>query len=143
LGCWARAWGDGAMAQGVCVVLSTAESEQSGDRGRPQPAAQARRAGAHRARLAGSVGARHRRQPTDGVATTTTLAATGAEGLVRDKTRKPGEAIATETTARVADVHRLPIKPGRCQTMTHDYKRHGTRTLFAALSAFDGRVIGR
>ena len=27
----------------------------------------------------------------------------------------------------------LPIKPGRCQTMTHDYKRHGTTTLFAAL----------
>src|SRR5262252_7615180 len=26
----------------------------------------------------------------------------------------------------------LPIKPGRCQTMTHDYKRHGTTTLFAA-----------
>ena len=25
----------------------------------------------------------------------------------------------------------LPIKPGRCQTMTHDYKRHGTTTLFA------------
>jgi len=29
----------------------------------------------------------------------------------------------------------LPIKPGRCQTMTHDYKRHGTTTLFAALRA--------
>src|SRR5262249_37403695 len=28
----------------------------------------------------------------------------------------------------------LPIKPGRCQTMTHDYKRHGATTLFAALS---------
>jgi len=37
----------------------------------------------------------------------------------------------------------LPIKPGRCQTMTHDYKRHGTTTLFAALSVLDGRVIGR
>jgi hypothetical protein len=37
----------------------------------------------------------------------------------------------------------LPIKPGRCQTMTHDYKRHGTTTLFAALSALDGTVIGR
>jgi hypothetical protein len=32
----------------------------------------------------------------------------------------------------------LPIKPGRCQTMTHDYKRHGTTTLFAALSVLDG-----
>jgi transposase len=37
----------------------------------------------------------------------------------------------------------LPIKPGRCQTMTHDYKRHGTTTLFAALSVLDGSVIGR
>jgi hypothetical protein len=32
-----------------------------------------------------------------------------------------------------------PIKPGRCQTMTHDYKRHGPTTLFAALSVLDGR----
>ena len=37
----------------------------------------------------------------------------------------------------------LPIKSGRCQTMTHDYKRHGTTTLFAALSVLDGTVIGR
>jgi len=37
----------------------------------------------------------------------------------------------------------LPLKPGRCQTMTHDYKRHGTTTLFAALSVLDGTVIGR
>ena len=37
----------------------------------------------------------------------------------------------------------LSIKPGRCQTMTHDYKRHGTTTLFAALSVLDGSVIGR
>ena len=37
----------------------------------------------------------------------------------------------------------LPIKPGRCRTMTHDYKRHGTTTLFAALSVLDGVVIGR
>src|SRR6516225_10198350 len=37
----------------------------------------------------------------------------------------------------------LPIKPGRCQTMTHDYKRHGTTTLFAALRVLDGKVIGR
>src|SRR5271163_2680937 len=37
----------------------------------------------------------------------------------------------------------LPIKKGRCQTMTHDYKRHGTTTLFAALDVLEGRVIGR
>ncbi|MGH7183212.1 MAG: IS630 family transposase [Nitrospiraceae bacterium] len=36
----------------------------------------------------------------------------------------------------------LPIKRGRCGTMTHDYKRHGTTTLFAALSMLDGTVIG-
>jgi hypothetical protein len=36
----------------------------------------------------------------------------------------------------------LPMKPGRCGTMTHDYKRHGTTTLFAALRMLDGKVIG-
>lgn len=36
----------------------------------------------------------------------------------------------------------LPIKRGRCGTMTHDYKRNGTTTLFAALNMLDGRVIG-
>jgi transposase len=36
----------------------------------------------------------------------------------------------------------LPLKKGRCGTMTHDYKRHGTTTLFAALNLLDGRVIG-
>jgi transposase len=36
----------------------------------------------------------------------------------------------------------LPLKKGRCGTMTHDYKRHGTTTLFAALEVATGRVIG-
>jgi transposase len=35
----------------------------------------------------------------------------------------------------------LPFKKSRCGTMTHDYKRHGTATLFAALNAADGTVI--
>ena len=35
----------------------------------------------------------------------------------------------------------LPIKKGRCGTMTHDYKRNGTATLFAAMDALDGKVI--
>ena len=35
----------------------------------------------------------------------------------------------------------LPMKKGRAQTMTHDYKRHGTTTLFAALNTLDGRVM--
>jgi transposase len=37
----------------------------------------------------------------------------------------------------------LPLKPGRRGTMTYDYKRHGTTTLFAALNVLEGRVIGR
>jgi transposase len=37
----------------------------------------------------------------------------------------------------------LPIKPGKAGTMTHDYKRNGTTTLFAALNVLDGKVIGR
>ena len=37
----------------------------------------------------------------------------------------------------------LPLKQGRCGTMTHDYKRNGTTTLFAALSVLDGKVIGQ
>src|SRR3989441_2679728 len=36
----------------------------------------------------------------------------------------------------------LPSKKGRCGTRTHDYKRNGTTTLFAALSMLDGKVIG-
>lgn len=36
----------------------------------------------------------------------------------------------------------LPIKPGRAGTMTHDYKRYGTTTLFAALDVLTGKVIG-
>jgi transposase len=35
----------------------------------------------------------------------------------------------------------LPLKKGRCGTMTHDYKRNGTATLFAALNTLDGKVI--
>jgi transposase len=37
----------------------------------------------------------------------------------------------------------LPLKPGKCGTMTHDYKRNGTTTLFAALNVLEGKVIGR
>src|SRR3954470_19216683 len=36
----------------------------------------------------------------------------------------------------------LPLVPGRHGTMTHDYKRHGTTTLFTALNTLDGKVIG-
>ena len=37
----------------------------------------------------------------------------------------------------------LPLKKGRAATMTHDYKRHGTTTLFAALNVLDGQVIAQ
>jgi hypothetical protein len=37
----------------------------------------------------------------------------------------------------------LPMKRGRLATVTHDYKRNGTTTLFAALNALDGTVIGQ
>jgi hypothetical protein len=37
----------------------------------------------------------------------------------------------------------LPMKKGRAGTMTHDYKRHGTTTLFAAFDILEGNVIGR
>jgi transposase len=36
----------------------------------------------------------------------------------------------------------LPLKKGRCQTVTHDYKRNGTTSLFAAMNTADGNVIG-
>jgi transposase len=38
---------------------------------------------------------------------------------------------------------RLPMKKGRAGTMTHDFKRHGTTTLFAAFDVPEGKVIGR
>jgi hypothetical protein len=37
----------------------------------------------------------------------------------------------------------LPLKKGRAGTMAHDYERHGTTTLFAAMNVLDGTVIGR
>ena len=37
----------------------------------------------------------------------------------------------------------LPMKRGKAGTMTHDYKRHGTTTLFAALDVLSGKVIGQ
>jgi hypothetical protein len=37
----------------------------------------------------------------------------------------------------------LPLKKGRAGTMTHDYKRNGTTTLFAAFDVLEGKVIGR
>ena len=227
------------MAQQVCVVLSAADREQlatvAADRNRP-------RKHVERARIVLASADRQSAQRVAqiiGVSRPTVwrwqqrFAESGVEGLLRDKTRKPGKTpIAAEATARVVALtctepphqathwtyramaqatgislgsvqriwrahklqpHRLrtfkrsrdprfaakladivglyvdppahavvlsideksqiqaldrtqpglPIKPGRCQTMTHYYKRHGTTTLFAALSVLDGTVIGR
>jgi transposase len=227
------------MAQSVCVVLNAIEREQLAaivaDRNRP-------RKHVERARIvlaSADRGSAQRVAQNIGVSRPTVwrwqqrFAEAGIDGLLRDKTRKPGKApIAAETTARVVSLtcaqppheathwtgramatatgislssvqrvwrahklqpHRLrtfkrsrdpsfaakltdivglyvdppahavvlsldeksqiqaldrtqpglPIKPGRCQTMTHDYKRHGTTTLFAALSVLEGTVIGR
>jgi transposase len=227
------------MAQTVCVILSSSDRQMLeaivADRNRPQKHVE-------RARV---VLAAASRDPVQVVATRLGVsrpmvwrwqrrfAEEGADGLLRDKTRKPGKPpIAAETVARVvaltcaepphqathwtgramaraagislASVQRiwqahklqphrvrtfkrsrdpdfaakltdivglymdpptqavvlsideksqiqaldrtqpgLPIKPGRCGTMTHDYKRHGTTTLFAALNVLDGTVIGR
>jgi transposase len=227
------------MAQTICVIISTADRERLqaivGDRNRPQKHVE-------RARIvlaSADRGPAQRVAQRLGVSRPTVwrwqqrFAEAGVDGLLRDKTRKPGKApIPAETTARVVGLtctqpphqvthwtgramakatglslrsvqriwqshqlqpHRirtfkhsrdpafaakltdivglyvdppahavvlsldeksqiqaldrtqpgLPIKPGRCQTMTHDYKRHGTTTLFAALSVLDGTVIGR
>jgi transposase len=227
------------MAQTVCVVVNAAAREQLAaivaDRNRP-------RKHVERARIvlaSADRGPAQRVAQSIGVSRPTVwrwqqrFAEAGVEGLLRDKTRKPGKApIAAETRARVVALtctqpphqathwtgramakatgislssvqrlwrahrlqpHRLrtfkrsrdpgfaakladivglyvdppahavvlsldeksqiqaldrtqpglPIKPGRCQTMTHDYKRCGTTTLFAALSVLDGTVIGR
>ncbi len=48
----------------------------------------------------------------------------------------------TQTQALDRTQPSLPIYPGRCGTLTHDYKRNGTTTLFAALEVAGGRLIG-
>jgi transposase len=227
------------MAQTVCALLSTADRKRleaiASDRNRPRKYVE-------RARLVlASAGGRPVQQVATEVAVSRPtvwrwqqrFAEAGPEGLLRDKTRKPGKApIPAETAARVVALscgepppgtthwtgramakaagislrsvqriwqahqlqpHRvrsfkrsrdprfaekmadivglyldppahavvlsideksqiqaldrtqpgLPLKPGRCGTMTHDYKRHGTTTLFAALDILEGTVIGR
>ena len=53
--------------------------------------------------------------------------------------RPPGKpSLPAATVARV-----LALKPGKCDTMTHDYERHGTTTPFAAVNVLDGTVIGQ
>src|SRR5262245_59079005 len=81
---------------------------------------------------------------------------TGVDCLLRDKTRpsrkKPLSAevklkVLTTTVQPPPNATRwstgLPMKKGRAATMTHDYKRNGTTTLFAALNVKTGEVIGK
>jgi hypothetical protein len=92
---------------GMCGVERRGARAADSDRRRPQPAAQARRAGAHRARLRGSAlgaagGAEPRRQPADRVAMATALRRERVDGLLRDKTRRPGKTpIAAAIKARM------------------------------------------
>src|SRR3990170_4228052 len=58
------------------------------------------------------------------------------------RTMAKAQGVSEATVRRIWTQHGLPMKKGRCGTMTHDYKRNGTTTLFAALSMLDGRVIG-
>jgi hypothetical protein len=63
-----------------------------------------------------------------------------------EKSRSPttGKLSASTRKARFrrSIARNLPMKKGRAQTMTHDYKRNGTTTLFAALDVKTGKVIG-
>ena len=104
---WAMAWGMAAMAQQVCVVLSTAEREQlaaiAADRNRPRKPVE-------RARIVLASADRHSaRQVAQsvGVSRPTVwrwqqrFAESGVDGLLRDRTRKPGKApIAATAMAR-------------------------------------------
>ena len=66
-------------------------------------------------------------------------------GLYRNPP-KDGVVLCVDEKSRIQALDRtqpgLPLKRGRCGTMTHDYKRHGTTTLFAALDPARGRVVG-
>jgi transposase len=66
-------------------------------------------------------------------------------GLYLDPPEK-AMALAVDEKSQIQALDRtqpgLPIKKGRAGTMTHDYKRHGTTTLFAALNVATGKVIG-
>ena len=67
-------------------------------------------------------------------------------GLYQDSYLTRQSCSASTRKARFKRLHRtqpgLPMKKGRAQTMTHDYKRNGTTTLFAALDVKTGEVIG-
>jgi hypothetical protein len=55
--------------------------------------------------------------------------------------------LCVDEKSQIQALHRtqpgLPLQQGRCGTMTHDYKRHATTTLFAALELAQGKVVGQ
>src|SRR5947209_20481983 len=99
--------GGGHGTTGLCGIEHRGARAVGGDRGRPQPAAQTYRAGAHCARLGGSAfgaagGAEHRRQPADGMAMATALCRERGRGSVARQDPQTRKApIAAETTAQV------------------------------------------
>src|SRR5260370_24343 len=114
------------MAQTVCILLGDEDRLRlaaiAGDRNRPQKHV-------HRARI---VLLSRARLPVLSAARPTALSP--ARGRPEWN---------TETHAPDRTKRGLPMKPGKCGTMTNDYKRNGTTTLFAALNILDGTVGGR
>src|SRR5262252_9550353 len=133
------AWGGGAMAQTVCVVLSTVEREQlaaiAADRNRP-------RKHVEWARIVLAAADRHSAQQVAqrvGVSRPTVwrwqqrFAEAGVDGLLRDKTRKPGKApLAAETTARVVEL--------TCAEPPHQATHWTGRTMAKAIGISLGSV---
>ena len=85
----------------------------------------------------------------DGVANSRIATALGISGPTVLYLNPPDQAVVlcVDEKSQIQALDRtqpgLPMKPGRCGTMTHDYKRHGTTTLFAALNVLTGKVIGQ
>src|SRR6266404_6124817 len=81
------------------------------------------------------------------------FAEAGVAGLIKGRSKPPGKKpIARDLKLRIVEKSQiqaldrtqpgLPMKKGRAGTSTHDYKRNGTTTLFAALDVATGKVIG-
>src|ERR1019366_5726590 len=88
---------------------------------------------------------RHHSYPADARSGTTKTIrdhVSGGPGTVRTSALSPGHHVGHQGDQALDRTQPgLPLKKGRCGTMTHDYKRNGTATLFAAMDAFDGKVI--
>ena len=78
------------------------------------------------------------------LAAATGISATTVHRIWRDHKLKPHLCVDEKTQIQALDRTQptLPIKPGEAQRMTHDYKRHGTTSLYAALEIATGEVTG-